>query len=160
MLQKLIRENASADSGHHYIGKQQINRLLVFADSDRLSAALGFEHPVSAYLQKMAAQFPQRDFILDEQHCFISLRRGHTRVDFLDLFPRLDLRQVDFETSTCPRFADNVNVSAALLHDSVDHRQTKSCSLAFSFVVKNGSKIRARVAASIPTPLSLTVRRT
>ena len=69
--------------------------------------------------------------------------------------------QVDAGTS-CPRPARcrRQIVAAALLDDAVDRREAEPVPLPCSFVVKNGSKMRARVSASMPLPVSLTASTT
>ena len=65
-------------------------------------------------------------------------------------------RHIDEERRAVARLSVDLDRTAVLLHDPVHRGEPEAGALSASFVVKNGSKMRAAVSASMPVPLSLT----
>src|SRR5579885_2698004 len=109
------------------------------ADPYGVSPALCFQDLVSADLKEMPAQLAKRSFVFDQQNRFIAFQiRRDFRGSAFDIFRRRRLGKVDVEASSCARFADDFDVSAALFHNPVDHRQTEASSLALLFRSEKG----------------------
>jgi hypothetical protein len=68
--------------------------------------------------------------------------------------------QIDVEGAALARPCINVNETVVAHDDAVNNRNPKARSLAFCFVVKNGSKICCRMFSSIPGPVSATAMQT
>jgi hypothetical protein len=144
---------------HHNIGEKEMDRTVPpLGEAERVLGILTFQHYVSLAREDVVRQGAKVDVVFDEQ-------------DDLGPSPRCPLRdpgrsppgdpgpgQVDVEGRPAPRLALDRDVPAALVDDAVRGGEAEPRALAAGFVVKNGSKMRDTVAASIPTPVSVIER--
>ena len=137
---------------HDQIGEQEVDRpVVVLGQPEGCLGAFGGEHGVAVAAQDAGSQHAHGLLVLGDQD-----RLGARRRDELER--RLGLGgpsaseagQVDLEARAC-RFAVDPDVAAALLDDPVDGRESEAGPGPIGLVVKNGSKMRAIVSASMPT---------
>ena len=154
------RNLGAADMRHHNVGQQHVDRALVLlGQRDRIAAIFGFQHGVAELLQELADHPAQVGLIFRHQN------RLHAGTRSLDrklppaaaLAGAVDAREKDLQGRSPSRLAAHPDMTAAGPHNVVHHRQAETG----SFILPLGGEKRLedsalRIAASMPTPVSVT----
>src|SRR2546428_11166913 len=104
---------------------------MALTDREGLVAMTRLEHRVAVGLENISRELPDCLLVLHQQNGLTAL--GHVSQQSARLHGvgrTVNARQVDFERRALTELAVDADVATALLHDSVDGRQTQPCPLA------------------------------
>src|ERR1043165_537128 len=108
--------------------------IVLTAQAQGFFATTGVEHVVAGLLQYLARESTNDVLVFHQQDSFRSSWRGslHTWT-FYRFLVAFEVRQINLDGGATVRLAVDPDVAAALLHDSVNSRQTKTSTAAFDF---------------------------
>lgn len=154
---------APADAtGHHHIGQQQIDRIVMFLPNVlRRRAVRCLQNMVASRLQYGASQPAYRRLVLDQQDGF----RAAQRVRWPRSLNQLRVCRVaggeeHLKVHTMARLVVHLDPTVVLFDNAEDRCQSQARALARAFGREKGSKIRGNASGAIPLPVSLTLKQT
>ena len=156
-------ELRTARFGHDHIGNQKLNGAPAISSAGAgLQRVRRFQHAIAAALHGFADQGADHLVVFHQQDGLRAAhRRQFGRLRFQCCRRAIDPRQVDAERCAQPGQAGQLHPAATLFDDAGNGIQSQARSRARrALVVKKGSKACARVASSMPAPLSFTVSTT
>ena len=151
------RELGAAHHRHDDVGHQQVDRAGgALEQRDGGVAVGGDDHVVARTSQDLGDQRPHVGLVVDDEHGRACRSVGEVE-HLVRARALLDRRgERDGERGAAAALAVDLDGAAGGAHDVVRGRQAEPGPEARGLVVKKGSKIRAHVGRSMPTPVSVT----
>jgi len=152
---------------HHHLGAAATRQYDIHDDEvdgsgvslcylDRGVAVTRLEHGVPVRAEPARCRAQNRGLVFHDEDGLLAVRRLQRAIAWSDLRRSSHPGQIDGEPGSFPNRALHRDRTAVTADGAVDRRQAEPGAPAQSLVVKNGSKIRACVAGSMPAPVSVT----